>query len=789
MELFEPVIDPTDIANLREAFRFFDTDHSDDVSVEDLSGSVGNVLGRHLDAATLRGLIREVSAEQGDVETFDVYDFIAYALSKRVDRLSRLASAFGVFDKNGDGRVTKDMLRAVMNGPEISDDELDLIFREADANGNGWIDFEHFCKPIHDYYTYYNSLKETRSEAPNNPSPRIDTPGSDPTPERVSATPNNRQTDVPAPGGEKQTGYENSAPHKERGTSVLQMQIGLFRLIQGAAYRCFRTSFSANHETHLPVRNLPYKISDFVKFVDSAISLYKGLGVVSKECHPVLDALVISVRDEYQRLNHRIANWPTLDKTAEMLDEARSMACAGSAAINARAAFVAAVELVLSRQKSSLEFIDLINEVLARNELHRLQDEETLGELAPATQPGDAEPKAYLKQWHRVILHDSAEVIDGAMMPVAYWYEDFMPKLLMAFSVSSTLDLQENIIPDVAALQHWFEITQDAGEFARYGSYIPKVFEHCTPGEKLRLKQSWRLARHYLNGVQKRRERQEFGRESGVLSQYVAFIDVYLGLSFVKNSDMRLSFPYYIGPAVWRFLHTAAEIADTRAAADQAPLIENFKSFFRLFASQYPCPYCRHHLNAYVVQNREVEMYPVEYLLLGRDPDSAELKTSVDDKLSTVVDGASMRLYLWKLHNTVSSSIARTEEWYRNDVNAFYTTRYWPSIDSELALASARALVTVRTDRIQSLYGLFKPVSRLSYLRSEIQSHLASRNEPRLIEAFTRAKVQIKELDDTVVRSRFLQDNYAFDPHLTDEDPYFTPEEEAFGRSAAFVSV
>jgi hypothetical protein len=240
---------------------------------------------------------------------------------------------------------------------------------------------------------------------------------------------------------------------------------------------------------------------------------------------------------------------------------------------------------------------------------------------------------------------------------------------------------------------------------------------------------------------------------------------------------------------VWRFLHTAAEIVDTRAAADQAPLIENFKGFFRLFASQYPCPYCRHHLNAYVVQNREVEMYPLEYLLLGRDPDSADLKTSVDDKLSTVVDGASMRLYLWKLHNTVSSSIARTEEWYRNDAYAFYTTRYWPSIDSELALASARALVSVRTDRIQSLYGLFKPVSRLSYLRSEIQSHMASGNEPRLIEAFTRAKMQIKELDDTVVRSRFLQDSYAFEPRLTDDDPYFTPEEEAFGRSAAFVSV
>ncbi|MEI6546631.1 MAG: EF-hand domain-containing protein [Burkholderiales bacterium] len=781
MALFEPVVSATDIANLRAAFRFFDADNSGEVSVEDLSRSVGSKLGRKLDEQTLLALIREVSLDQGDLKTFDHYDLIAYAMSKRVDRLSRLESVFSVLDMNGDGRVTKDMMRTVMRATDISDRELDLVFTETDPNGNGWIDFEQFCKPIHDYYTLFKSLKEPASQVTDTLPSRADS-------DRPSGTLQHAESDV-----ETKIPTPDISPGvslgKDGGSSVLQMQIGLFRLIQGAAYRCFRTSFSANHETHLPVRNLPYRIADFVKFVDSAIALYKGLGIVSTECHPVLDALVFSVRDEYQRLIHRIANWQALDKTPEMLDEARAMAGAGHDSINARAAFVAAVEVILSAQKNQLEFIDLINEVLARNELHRLQDDETLAELALAVVSKATDVKAYLRQWHRVILHDSGEVIEGAMMPVAYWYEDFMPKLLMAFSVSSAADLDANSLSNEAGLQHWFDVTQAAGEFARHGSYIPKVFDGCAPAEKLRLQQSWRLARHYLNGVQKRRERQEFGRESGVLSQYVAFIDVYLGLDFVRQADMRLSFPYYIGPAVWRFLHTAAEIVDASPMASQAPLTENFKDFFRLFASQYPCPYCRHHLNAYVVQNREVEMYPVEYLLLGRAADSAELKTSVDDKLSAVVDGASMRLYLWKLHNTVSSSIARSEEWYHSDDHAFYTTRYWPSIDSELALASARGQTTVRADRIQTLYGLFKPVSRLSYLRMEIQSHLASQNQQGLIETFTRAKRHIEELDDTVIRSGFLQHSYAFDPSLTDQDPHFTPEEEAFGRSASFVSV
>jgi hypothetical protein len=73
------------------------------------------------------------------------------------------------------------------------------------------------------------------------------------------------------------------------------MRIGMFRLIQGAAYRCFRESFSANHETHLQVRNLPYRITDFAPFVETVIALYKQLGIVEPACYPALDAVTASI--------------------------------------------------------------------------------------------------------------------------------------------------------------------------------------------------------------------------------------------------------------------------------------------------------------------------------------------------------------------------------------------------------------------------------------------------------------------------------------------------------------
>ena len=89
---------------------------------------------------------------------------------------------------------------------------------------------------------------------------------------------------------------------------------------------------------------------------------------------------------------------------------------------------------------------------------------------------------------------------------------------------------------------------------------ITKPFIVLDRDKKILMRQSWVLSRHYLNGVQKRRERLEFGRESGYLSQYVAFIDIELGRDDVEKSQMRLSFPYFIGPSTWKFLHTSAEI-------------------------------------------------------------------------------------------------------------------------------------------------------------------------------------------------------------------------------------
>lgn len=800
-----------DVERLWRAFSVFDTDKNGTASVEELR-AVMRSLGQSPSEADIKGLIEEVDLDRSGSIDFD--EFRTLMIARQGDRESRLKLAFGIFDKDGSGRITAEEMGSVMSQVGLEKAELEEMIKEVDEDGNGSIDFAEFCKlaPEAPVTGSGSALRVGAAE----PLGSVEATAAAAAAGEIRA----QATDVQATGSRAQgtaavqatesAGDAKAVPatveieiarlkeqlakqageDKARGTSILQFQIGLFRLIQGAAYRCFRESFSANHETHLRVRNLPYRITEFVPFVRAAMRLYKELGVVDEVCHPMIDAVVESIDAEYGRLQRRIEQWDTIEKTPEMMAEHEAMLEARSRSANTREKFAAGIELAITMQKRRMNLTDVVDGVLAVHELNRLREEELKeeGTETAAAPAAAADAKAYLKKWNRVILDNALETVDGAMMPVAYFYDDFMPKLLTAFTVSTPGHVATCLALDDAMLNNWFQWMKDGGEFQWYGADLVTALPSCTPAEKLRLLQSWWLARHYLNGVQKRRERAELGRDSGSVSQYIAFIDVLLGRSDIRDSQMRVSFPYYIGPAVWRFLHTTAEIVCGKPAEEQARHVGTFKEFFKLFATMYPCPYCRHHLNAYVVQNKEVDMYPVEYLLLGHDPESSSFHMSLDDKLQTASDGPSLRLFLWKLHNTVSSSIARSEEWYHREESAFYTTRYWPSMASELARAKAFRHSSISVERIERNYQLLRPVGRLAGVRLELQRLLAKGDAESVKQAKKIAQETIGQLEKNVISGQFLQDNYHFDPSLSDPlNPTFSEEEEALGRSGLFT--
>lgn len=676
----------------------------------------------------------------------------------------RLSHAFGYLTAS-DGRVALPELRAVwghfFSGPSV----LDAMLAELDADGDGFV-------TLADFRAFHPAAPQSTVPQNTAPPPAVPPPLADATP----------------PLGQAQSAVVTQAA-LAGGVSPLQMQTGFFRLLQGAAYRTFRESYSANSESHLRARDLPYTVADFAVFVRAATEFYLSLGLVrGPRARAEFARLVAMVEAEYQALLTRIATWDTAPHTPQMA-EAEAQLEAGLASVaDHRARFAEAIDYILRLRMHGVARDELRADSLTRHEMDRMRHTELAVEQGAAPHIAPT-PTPYHDSWSPVILTADAPRPRGCIMPVAFWYDQFMPQLLLCASVLTDADLDAEMGLDAVALDAWHDNFRTRGAFDRYGTDLRDGFTACSLPVKRQLRQAWRLTEHYLNGLQKRRERAEFGRESGYLSQYVAFIDLNLGRSDIADAGMRLSFPYFIGPAVWCLLHTAANLTEAMDAADKAAAISAFKRFFRAFATMYPCPYCRYHLNRYVARNREVEFYPVEFLLLGQQPDKPWFDISLDDRLATIAPDmpGSMALFVWKLHNAVSSSIARTEAWYHAEANPLYTTRFWPGFDAEIAKLRSTGAQQMPLDDVAALNAMTRPSAELATLRDEIRLALRDGAAGALDDIMPRARDAIARIERALDVTGFLGRCYAFDPERVDPPPHLSAAEEEFARSGAFI--
>ena len=680
------------------------------------------------------------------------------------DARVKATEAFRLLDQDNDGQVDLSALKRLIQLFEVSEETAEAITIEMARDGSESIDLERLLAFLPEHFMAHPRAYKGghRSAESISSAVRRDL---------------NRTAEQPK---------KDSASHQ--GTSPLQMQIGWFRLIQGAAYRSFRESYSANSETHLRAYDLPYTIPDFVRFVNAAVDLYLSLGIVEPGAEEPFESLKASVNGAEAALRERMANWESLPKTDAML-EAEGRLEQELQELDHHHQIVAVVmEVLLTAALHGHDPETVTHEDLQRHELNRLRQLDDHHEVTAELDPD--QPKAqrpYHDTWQRVIVDPDDQRYAGSIMPTAYWYDEFMPLLLRASSVLTQADIRAWDDADDADLNAWFAERHAKGEFRMYAHATDEAFQSRPLTVKKELRRAWELTRHYLNGVQKRREREEFGREDGFLCQYVAFLDLHVGRHDVEASQMRVSFPYYIGPATWRFMHTSAELIADQPEQRQPRSAEAFKAFFAALATMYPCPYCRFHLNRYVVRNREVSMYPIEYLFLGSEKASSTLEVSLQDKLEQVTDGDSLRLFLWKLHNTVSSSIARSEAWYHKDSGAYYTSRYWPSLDSELERAHTLGVDLIARDRVQRIYGVVKSAAHLSVLRDELQESLHADDLQQQQTIRSRAVSAIGGVEEAVLESRFLHDNYRYNPSLELEPPHFSPAEELLARSGLYT--
>lgn len=682
----------------------------------------------------------------------------------------RLRHAFAAFPADAAGTIARaDLLVTVTAFTEDSDRAM-LMLDEIDADGDGRISLADITDYLAEHKPAQNAYR-----ASHVPAHHI---GADPAPPLHAVAPSPAVVQT---------------RHSDTGISPHDLRIGFFRLMQGAAYRSFRANYAANSETHLRARNLPYTIDDFARFTTATIDYYLSLGLVTDpRCVAEFRHLDCLVQDELARLHARVADWPAQIKTAAMRAAQSDIADIRDGLTQRRSLCHAVIEFIIALQIHGVPMAAAGSDILARFEINRLRHGELRAEHRQASKSPPPTPQiAYLDSWNGVILSgtDPADPIDGAIMPTRFWYETFMPQLVLCASLLNDDDLQDAQQASEAELDSWHASHTSEGRFDQFATDLRDGFPACTRAVKLMLRQAWTLTVPYLAGVEKLREREEFGRDSGFLSEYVAFIDIHLGRHDIALADMRLSFPYYIGPAVWGLLHGSAELVEAIPGPARQEAIDRFLAFFRAFATMYPCPYCRYHLNRYVIRNSEADMYPLEFVLLGRDPGQHDAAISLDAKLATISADApgSLRMFLWKLHNAVSSSIARTEPWYHRQAQPLYTTRFWPSIEAELARASALGLKTVALDKIADLFSITKPAAHLAMTRQAFARAFDSGDLETLSETIDSAERAIADLSAALDSTDYLRKTYALDYTKHADNPPVDAQLEALARSGLFI--
>ncbi|KAB0805043.1 hypothetical protein PPYR_02013 [Photinus pyralis] len=153
-----PEVSKSQMKEFREAFRLFDKDGDGSITKEEL-GRVMRSLGQFARTEELQQMLQEVDVDGDGNVSFEEFVDIAWSASAGADRdpiVSReqeekeLRDAFRVFDKHNRGYITASDLRAVLQclGEDLSEEEIEDMIKEVDADGDGRIDFYEFVNAL-----------------------------------------------------------------------------------------------------------------------------------------------------------------------------------------------------------------------------------------------------------------------------------------------------------------------------------------------------------------------------------------------------------------------------------------------------------------------------------------------------------------------------------------------------------------------------------------------------------------------------------------------------------------
>ncbi|KAF4755160.1 hypothetical protein FOZ62_001621 [Perkinsus olseni] len=134
-----------EIEQLKKVFTSMDKNGDGQLTIQEVVEGIQNSGLKDI-PDDLMDIMKQVDSDGSGV--IDYTEFLAATLDKKkYIQEDRMWGAFRVFDRDGDGKITRKELSEVLNNGEVSDlvsGHIDEILQQADANGDGEIDFDEF---------------------------------------------------------------------------------------------------------------------------------------------------------------------------------------------------------------------------------------------------------------------------------------------------------------------------------------------------------------------------------------------------------------------------------------------------------------------------------------------------------------------------------------------------------------------------------------------------------------------------------------------------------------------
>jgi calmodulin len=135
------------INEIKEAFQVFDKDSDGFITIKELA-TVMRSLGHNPTESELQDMIKQYDKDESG--TIDFAEFFELMTNKMLESQieEELIETFRVFDRDGNGLLSGQELKYVMAvvGEILTDQEIDELIKQADIDGDGFINYQEFVK-------------------------------------------------------------------------------------------------------------------------------------------------------------------------------------------------------------------------------------------------------------------------------------------------------------------------------------------------------------------------------------------------------------------------------------------------------------------------------------------------------------------------------------------------------------------------------------------------------------------------------------------------------------------